>query len=206
MMMMGGGGMGGGGGFPLSPTSPTSHHQHHQHHQAMGGFTPDLNAAWRQFKATPGLGAEAGARVHAAKSALASAKATLAGLAREVNEKKGRVDAGLVKLGEVKARSNARSGGDNGGGATAPNPPEVHHMEGEGGHAAAATKPHAPATSKPAAPPKLPPRLTGRVPMMPTTTMPTTIPMALVVVLALVGVALPPPPPWWRRSFPWQRR
>ena len=69
-------------------------------------FSPDLNAAWRQFKVTPGLGAEGAAAVHAAKGAHAAARAAVSAKARAVNAVKARVDALAASLAEVKARSS----------------------------------------------------------------------------------------------------
>ena len=108
----GGLGLGGTGGFRTQGYLSSPH------------FTPDLNAAWRQFKVTPGLGAEAAAAVQAAKGAHAQARAGVSARARVVNAAKKKVDALAASLAEVKARSSR---------AASPAPPSLEPGPKKGG-------------------------------------------------------------------------
>jgi len=107
----------GGGGFSPATTSGLNSLQ------SLTGFTPDVNAAWRMFKVTPGLGSEGASRVHASKAALATAKASLSAAAKEVNERKAKVDAALANLEVVRARGGAPAGA---AGGRSPSPPNLH--------------------------------------------------------------------------------
>ena len=98
--------------------------------RATGPIALDLNGAWRQFKATPGLGAALAARISDAKAVLAEARAAVTARAREVNEKKTIIDAAAAEYEQVRA----------GHGSSAPTPaaaPPPAAAAGKGGKDAA---------------------------------------------------------------------
>jgi hypothetical protein len=104
-----------------------------------GFFAPDINSAWRVFKCTPGLGADAAAGVGEAKAVAAGARAAVAERAREVNAAKARVDALGVKLEQAKAGTGRHSP------ETAPAPPPPSAKGAKGAPAPAPAPPEKPA-------------------------------------------------------------
>jgi hypothetical protein len=118
------------GSLPLSPGGG----------RATGPIALDLNGAWRQFKATPGLGAALATRIADAKAALADARAAVTARAREVNEKKTVIDAAAAEYERVRAGHGSAAptpaAAPAAAPAHAPAPPH-HHSSGKGGKDAA---------------------------------------------------------------------